>query len=285
VTSTVLLTGASGYLGGAVRRRLVERGDEVVALGRRDAEVRVDLQVETVSWALVRRESRVLVHCAGVMANDAAAVVDTVKIAANLLAELPAHVTRLVLVSSAYVYAPSSRGMTEDDAPAPVDAYGFAKVSVEALFEGVAKASGRSLTILRPSAIFGPNDPNRKAVTRFVADARRGVAPTLVGDVTFPRDYVHIDDAARAVVAAIDVEPPVPVRTYNVCTGRSWSPVELARLIGELCPAARIDHPPMAEGPVGYRFDPGRAARELGWTSRIDMRTAIASLLSEGEER
>ena len=63
----------------------------------------------------------VLVHCAGVMANDATAITSTVKMAANLLDGLPASVERLVLVSSAYVYAPAATPATEDIAPAPQD--------------------------------------------------------------------------------------------------------------------------------------------------------------------
>ena len=286
MSTSVSLTGASGYLGAAILRALTARGDRVLRLGRRDADdVVVDLAVGAVDWRAVADPGKLLVHCAGRMANDASAIVDTVRMATNLLSGLPSGVSRLVLVSSAYVYAPAETAATEDTTPRPSDAYGFAKLSVESLFEGEGRASDRSVTILRPCAIFGPDDPNKKAVTRFVEDGRRGVAPTLVGDVHFPRDYVHIDDVVRAVVAAIDTLPAAPVRIYNVATGRSWSPVGLARLLGELRPALYTSLPAGEDAATGYRFDSHRAERDLRWVARIQMRDAMESLLSRGGVR
>lgn len=226
-----------------------------------------------------------LVHAAGIMSVDAESVLHSAAMARNVLLNLPASVERLVLVSSAYVYAPAEATRTEDDAPKPVDVYGHTKLMVESLFGAFALATSRSLVVLRPCAIYGPNDPHKKAISRFVECALRGEPPTLKGAISFARDYVHVDDAARAVVSAVALPRASEggeIRTFNVCTGGAWSAVELARMIGELVPAARVRNIadlPKADA-IGYRFDPSRATRELGFTAETHLTEALVALLS-----
>lgn len=286
----VALTGASGFLGSRVHRLLVASGVDVRRIGRRDAEATVDLVRASPRWGDLAlapdlAEPSALVHCAGIMAVDAASVLDSAKMAVHLLTDLPASVRRLVLVSSAYVYAPSVTNVTEDEPARPGDVYGHAKSMVESLFQGVARATGRELVVLRPCAIYGPDDPNQKVITRFVADAKRNVPPTLAGRVSFQRDYVHVDDAAACVAAALRAKIGDEPRIFNVCTGKAWSAVEVARLLGELVPSLRVETEAASAEPIGYRFDPTRAAAELGFVAKLDLRSALSSLLGRSEDR
>jgi len=285
----IAMTGASGYLGAHVFELLKKRG-AVHRFGRRgDAESNVDLVRSEPPWEEMpeKAPATVLLHSAGIMSVDAQAATDSAKMAANLLASLPASVRRFVLVSSAYVHAPSTKVITENDAPRPGDVYGNTKLMVEAMFEAVARATNRSLIILRPCAIYGPNDPHQKAITKFVAGAKKNEAPTLKGAVSFARDYIHIDDAARAVVCALDLPEPEPtappgVHVFNVCTGTAWTAIDVARLIGEVRPGARPEPlPTTPPDEIGYRFDPTRATRELGFTAKIDLPIALRSMLEE----
>ena len=218
------------------QQRIPRRGREAAprrprahASVRTDADIAVDLaKSQRRIWSA--HQPRVLVHGAGVMSSDVRCMIDHARIGANVLTALPGSVEHLVLVSSAYVYPPSATPLGEDTAPAPAEAYGHAKVMIEALFRGFAKANGQRLTILRPCAIFGPNDPHRKAVTAFAAAARGGNPPTLTGKFREPRDYIHVDDAARAVAAAVDASAD---GTFNVCTGHAWSAAAIVDLIAE----------------------------------------------------
>lgn len=267
----IALTGSSGYLGGAVRRQLEGRA---VTLGRSGADIAVDLAAAPPAWGA--HAPRVLVHAAGVMSSDVRCLLDHARIGANVLTGLPDSVEHLVLVSSAYVYPQSATPLDEDTPPAPAEAYGHAKVMVEALFRGFAQASGKRLTILRPCAIFGPNDPHRKAVTAFAAAARAHRPPMLTGKFREPRDYIHVDDAARAVVAAVDKGLE---GTFNVCTGAAWSAAAIVDLIASLQPDFRVPMEVPLADPVGYKFDPTRAAHALGFTARIAMRDALQELI------
>lgn len=270
----IAVSGGSGYLGQHVLRLLA--GEPVVTLGRSAADLVVDLASAPPSWGTLA--PRVLVHGAGVMSSDVRCMIDHARIGANVLAGLPASVEHLVLISSAYVYPQSTTPLDEDTPPQPSEAYGQAKVMVEALFRGFAKAANTKLTILRPCAIFGPGDPHRKAVSAFAAAAKAGKQPTLSGNFREPRDYIHVDDAARAVVNAITSGV---AGTFNVCTGHAWSAAAIVDLIASFKPDFRIPiEAPLADA-VGYKFDPTRATRDLGFTARIAMRDALQRMISE----
>lgn len=285
----IAMTGATGYLGARVHARLVRSEVDVHRFGRRDAESIVDLTRSEPPWEEIADDNppSVLLHAAGIMSVDETAAIDSAKMAANLLASVPASVRRLVLVSSAYVNAPSKEVIREGDLTRPADVYGNTKLAVEALFEAFARATKRTLVVLRPCAIYGPNDPHQKAITKFVSLALRNEAPTLKGAVTFARDYIHVDDAARATVLALDVPlEDGAVSVFNVCTGAAWTAIDVARMIGEIRPAARVANPDELKGEadaVGYRFDPSLAAQDLGFTAEIDLRTALRSMLDTGK--
>jgi UDP-glucuronate 4-epimerase len=280
----IAMTGASGYLGARVRALLMERNRSVHRFGRRDAESIVDLTRSEPAWEEIDNEPpTVLLHSAGVMSVDEASAIDSTRMAANLLASVPASVRRLVLVSSAYVHAPSKDVIRESDLARPADVYGNTKLAVEALFEAFARATNRSLIILRPCAIYGPNDPHQKAITKFVSLAMKNEAPTLKGAVTFARDYIHVVDAARATILALDLLPreDAAVSVFNVCTGSAWTAIDVARMIGEIRPLARVKDEELKgqADAIGYRFDPTLATRDLGFTAQIDLRTALTSML------
>ena len=279
----IVMTGASGFLGSHVHELFVRTGDSVHRIGRHAADTEVDLLRGEPPWDRIP-PADVLVHCAGVMAGDAASVHASATMGLNVLRSLPGNVTRVVLVSSAYVHAPSITNVTEDVPPKPSDVYGHTKVMVEALFRAACKATARALVILRPCAIYGPGDPHQKAITKFIADAHAGKPPALSGPIHSARDYVHVDDAARAVCMAGAAElsaSTAEARVFNVCTGTAWSAAEIARMIGELRPGLRAPIDAAPQDPLGYRFDPTRAARDLGFRAEIDLRSALSSLLGE----
>jgi nucleoside-diphosphate-sugar epimerase len=278
VSRSIYLTGATGFLGGHIHRQLGEAGFDVVRIGRRDAEVNADLLRGGPSWT--GKTAGALVHCAGVMRADAGSAVESASMTVHLLRDLPEDVRRVVLVSSAYVYGWAKEPVREDAPPAPEDVYGETKLAIEGLFRAHCRGAGRALVILRPCAIYGEGEPHGKAVTRFVADVRAGRPIVLRGDVSRQRDYIHVDDAARAVLASLSVNvEPGEARVYNVCTGTSWSAIELARIIARVRPELVGPLPEHAGEPLGHRFDPTRAAEELGFRAQKTLDRYLLSCL------
>jgi nucleoside-diphosphate-sugar epimerase len=211
----VAVTGASGFVGGAVCRALVAQGHEVMGYGRRPA---ADLgTVPYRSWDLTSGpladapEVDAVVNCAGTVADWGpieeffATNVDGTK---NVLATFPN--ARFVHVSTASVYDPYVPTVmaTEDRAPVRryVNAYGASKAAAER-----AVLAARPSIILRPHAIYGPGDTT--LLPRVLAAVR---GPVLLGAGT-GRQLVSLTSVANLVQACLlATSGPVESGIFNV---------------------------------------------------------------------
>jgi len=212
----VLLTGASGFIGGHLCRRLVARGDGVVALVRdRRRAAGLPAEVERLEGDLSlfdRREivlppADVVIHLAGVVSADREADYETVNARAvkSLVACLGRQSwrpRRLLLASSLAAAGPSTPGVrkTEADPCAPIDAYGRAKRNAE-LFAGEAPFP---TTCFRPSVVLGPRDP---ATLTFYRMAARGWGFRVAGPAQ-AFSYVDVDDLVDAILLMADDAGP-----------------------------------------------------------------------------
>jgi 2-alkyl-3-oxoalkanoate reductase len=164
---TVAVTGAGGFVGGAVAADLEAAGHRVVRLARRP----IPGHPDTVLWDL-RREYEgetplpkvdAVVHCAASLATfdaDHTLWAANVEGTRRILEAWPG--VPLVFLSSASVYPPSVRGkpLREGDVTGEGlhDAYSRSKFEAEGALEEEAARTQRPLTILRPSIIYGPGD-------------------------------------------------------------------------------------------------------------------------------
>jgi nucleoside-diphosphate-sugar epimerase len=182
----------SGFIGRHVAEHLAARGTEVVAVRRPFARA-------TLLEAL-RGADRV-VHLAGVVSalreqDYIAANVDGTRAVAEAArtAGVPLiHISSLAAAGPASPRAPRS----EDDPPAPINAYGRSKLEGE---RAVAAIDGLRWTTLRPGVVYGPGDRALLPLFRFAA---RGVMP-LVGRADAAFTFIHVTDLVRAIAAAID---------------------------------------------------------------------------------
>jgi len=127
------------------------------------------------------------------------------------------HISSLAAAGPASPRAPRS----EDDAPAPINAYGRSKLAGERV---VAALDGLRWTILRPGVVYGPRDRALLPVFRL---AQRGILP-LVGRADAAYTFIHVADLVRVITAAVDspaerdilfVGHPDPVTTRDLLEG------------------------------------------------------------------
>lgn len=270
----VLVTGASGMLGGAVARALTARGDDVTVLQRRPSglglpEVHADLSdpadAGAVAGAVAGQDG--VVHLAakvdisGPWDDYVRANVDGT--AALLDACAGAGVHRFVHVSSPSVAHAGASLVGAGAGPAdPVHAsghYARSKALAELLvLERAAQPGGPAVVVIRPHLVWGPGDP--QLVERIVTRARAGRLP-VVGSGAALMDTTYVDNAADALVAALDRAPDAHGQVLVVSNGE---PRPVAELIAAMCRAAGVEPPRFAvPGPLARAAG---AAVERLWT-------------------
>ncbi len=267
----VLITGGSSLIGRTVARLLIERGDEVTAFQRRAAgvpgahEVLGDVTDPAAVLTAVRGQDAVLHLAARVAVTGAWPLFQAANIdgTANLVvAAGDAGVRRFVQVSSPSV-AHSGRALVGAGAdPAdPAQARGhYARSKARAeLLALSADAPGFAVLAVRPHLVWGPGDT--QLVGRIVARAQAGRLALIDGGAALI-DSTYLDDAADALVAALDRADDVHGRALVVSGGE---PRPVAELLTGICEAAGAP-PPSRSVPFGVARAGGAAAEGI-WSA------------------
>jgi nucleoside-diphosphate-sugar epimerase len=179
---------------------------------------------------------------------------------------------------------PSTAPLTEAHPPRPATPYAASKLAAEVLLREWSAGAGVPLAILRLSHVYGPGDSSAKAIPSFLAACRRGELPVVRGGADV-RDYLYVDDAAAAVIRALELRA---AGTFNIAAGRGTSIRELlaavqaaATVQSAAAGAAAADWQPAVRPPTALVLDVAHARAVLGWQPRIGLaeglrRTAAA---------
>jgi 2-alkyl-3-oxoalkanoate reductase len=240
---TVLVTGASGFLGSHVAEQLSLRGRAVRALVRRSSNTKFlsTLPGLELAYGSVEDEASVeqamngvqaVIHVAGLVKARSSRefyAVNTGGTQNVVQAAKATGVRRLVLVSSQAVGGPSEKGgepVRVGTETAPITDYGRSKLAAEwAVLE--AKDHVHSV-IVRPPAIYGPRDGE---VLVFFKAVQSGVLP-LTNPLDAVYSMIYGPDCAEACILALDA--PVPSGSkYFVDDGEPISFAEMIRLVEE----------------------------------------------------
>jgi len=301
---SVLVTGASGFVGLRLCARLSDAGHRVKAAVRSDSAalatlapgvsvVRIGNIGSETDWQAALDGVDMVVHLAArahVMhdrASDPLAAYRRINVAGSerlARAAAAAGVSRLIYLSSIKVNgeATFNAPFRESDAPAPLDAYGRSKWEAEQALNRIAAETGLGLTVLRPPLIYGPGVKGN--VARLLGWIERGL-PLPFASVVNRRSLIYLENLIDAILAVM--LHPAPGETYLLSDAHDLSTPQLIRAL-----ARGLDKPPrlLAVPPSLLRLagactsqrdaierllgslqiDAARIAAELGWRPAHD---------------
>lgn len=202
------MLGGAGFIGRRIVHRLEEDGVDVHPASRERIDLRDAAEVERLAQAVDPATAVVLAAGVQRFRGDSPDLFNAnVEIARGTvrLAAL-AGVRRIAFVSSVAVYGESTTNLAIDERTPvrPETFYGLSKTASEEILSAAAEAAGWSVLHLRPTLVYGPENydvPYRPA--SFARDLSLGTMPVLWGDGSEARDFVHVDDVARATVGLL----------------------------------------------------------------------------------
>jgi UDP-glucose 4-epimerase len=305
-----LVTGGAGFIGSHVVDALLARGDRVAVLddlstGAREnligaldggaslhaADVRDAAAVVSVFGAA---RPEVVFHLAA-MVNVPRSVEDpladlatNVRGTINVLQAARAIGTRRLVNSSTGggLYGDAEAFPTPETPPVkPLAPYGMSKLAAEGYCELYSRLHGLSTISLRYANVYGPRqDPHGEGgvVAIFCGCLTEGRRPKIFGDGRQTRDWVEVSDVVRANLMAAESEVTSPL---NIGTGRETSVLDLVTAINQVSNHGGLRDPGFApERPGEVKrscLDVSRAAEELGWEARVDLRQGLRRVLGE----
>src|SRR6266516_2387980 len=278
-----VVTGAAGFIGSQLAEKLLEGGDEVLAvdcftdyydpaLKEENAAAldvaRLDLAEENLDLA----DADGVFHLAGQPGVRSFGDVFEEYVRRNLLAsrrvfEAAADVgTRVVFASSSSIYGDAERYPTpEETQPRPISPYGITKLGCEQLAHAYSREIGLDAVVLRYFTFYGPRQRPDMALARIVDALARGSSFELYGDGLQSRSFTYVSDGIEATIAAMERAPAGAV--YNVGGGEEATMREaiatLERVSGRTLDL--VESPAVAGDVRRTAADTQRIERDLGW--------------------
>jgi nucleoside-diphosphate-sugar epimerase len=277
--SSILVTGASGFIGSHLIPRLREQGHEVFVMSSRAGDV-----AEQRTWASYPR-AEVVIHLAGKAFVPASWEQPAAFIRCNLLGTVGAldycvrHSARLVFVSS-YLYGrPESLPIRETAPLLANNPYALSKKLAEEACQFYAASLGAEITILRPFNVYGAGQSDSFLVPSIIRQVRTG-RQIRVKDLEPKRDYVYVDDVVRAILAAAGRRGENGV--FNIGSGVSHSVQDLIRVVQQVM---GTDIPVQSDGErrkdevMDTVADIAQARRHLGWQPEWTLDAGVRQMI------
>lgn len=298
----IVLTGAGGFIGSHLARRLVQQGAEVISLQRPSAD---DWRIRDVAGALTVvagtlsrldlteiqkkiKSAQVVFHLAAAGVNqsrqDIPAILES-NIGGTLQMLLLARawqVERFVYCGSCFEYK-GGENIAETQTPEPVSEYGVSKAAGWMLAHMFQRKYKLPVVSVRPFTAYGPHEGLHRLVPQVVTAALENKKlPLTKGEQT--RDFIFVEDVVDGMLAAGSVSG-VEGETFNLATGKATSIREMVNLIAGL--AGPTSFQPQW-GALEYRADElwslsgdsQKAKARLHWSAATSLKDGLTETIT-----
>lgn len=310
----IVITGARGYIGAALARRLAGQGhalrlvsraagtpEMARSLGESVEFVDADLR-DKAAWAGLMRDASAIVHLSARTelraaeadpANDDILNVEPVRALVRAAANVGGS-PKIVFASTVTIFGTKHENPANEQTPdCPCSVYDKHKVACESILRDAATAGILRACTLRLANVYGDSgtsiNSSRGILNVMMHRALRGEALTVYGDGAYIRDFIHIDDTVEAFAAAVASDVWGGER-YVIASGRGHSLAEAYRLIADVAYAAvgrRIEivsvpepadlHPIERRNFIG---DSSLYQQLTGWRPRISLSDGIGAFFA-----
>ncbi|WP_421839803.1 GDP-L-fucose synthase [Novosphingobium sp.] len=300
----VYVAGHRGMVGGAISRKLTERGAEVVT--RTHAELDLTSQADVRDFFQDEKIDAVVLAAAkvgGIYANNtypADFIYENLMIECNVVHQaFAAGISKLLFLGSSCIYPRAvaqpmrEEALLTDVLEATNEPYAIAKIAGIKLCESYNRQHGTDYRSVMPTNLYGPGDnfhPENSHVMpalirRFHEAARQGLEEVVIwGTGTPRREFLHVDDMAEASLFVLDLPDDIyaantqPMLSHiNVGYGEDVSIAELAAMIAEVTGfRGRIAYDTTKpDGTMRKLMDSGRLSA-MGWKPRVSLQQGLA---------
>ncbi|CAN5757861.1 SDR family oxidoreductase [soil metagenome] len=186
---------------------------------------------------------------------------------------------KIIFSSSAAVYGESNHSVTESDSLQPLSPYAQNKADGEILLKSASAPS----VVLRYFNVYWPGQSAAYAgvITAFILAARKNEDLLIFGDGEQVRDFVFVDDVARANIAAMSSDLG-SAEIFNIGSGTKTSVGELAQQIISLTgSSSKIRHESPRLGDIVYsQADVSKAAEMLKWRAETSLEEGLRQTIA-----
>lgn len=306
----VLITGGAGFVGSRVVKRFVDAGDSVVIfdtfrqyivpspdlpppnlmLRLRDMIQKIEIvRGDTLNKDHLRRalnafKPDVIVHMAALPLAAVAiehteeantSIVDGTLNMLEIVRDFR-HPCRFVYISSSMVYGDFATETVTEDAPKdPKEIYGSFKLCGELICRGYMKCYGMDISMVRPSAVYGPYDANQRVLQKFITKALAGEPLRIDGDGSMRLDFTYVDDTAQGIYR-VATEPAARGEVFNITRGEARSLKDAVEVIRGEIPDVQVTFGEApAYMPKRGTLDVGKARKLVGYKPEFDLTAGI----------
>ena len=190
------------------------------------------------------------------------------------------NVKRFIHISTSEVYGTAIGDQMDEEHPInPMSPYAAAKAGADRLVYSYHKTYGIPATIIRPFNNYGPNQHLEKVVPRFITSCLLDEPLTVHGNGTAKRDWLFVEDLAKAVDAAIHSDKDLNGEVINVGTGRDIDVISIAEKIADAMgkPRSLISNVGERPGQVSRHTSSTEKAKELlDWEASVSFEEGIS---------